>query len=529
MHPCLLSRRYSTIYCKMKLLILAVATFTLQVAGECSEPRVRYSYDELKKRGRTQVYFDAIQEAVENGMLKSFSDAHVKQMSSEAHAHRKGTFLTWHRVFLLAFENMLRSLGPKYECVTLPYWNYYSENSKLAGSNGGQTLFDVSQIAKEMPIGLASRSDWASYKSFPAEVSLASSISNLDVDDYEKASKSIESTVHNSVHSWLAGTMRTGQSPLDPVFYSHHSMIDALHFIYYSCKSGPGKNENYRKNNPIAYVPWGGAPKSTDPFVVDATSDIQKYFDDLPQAYFNYFDTEAIPGNAYSYHLDGNFQDEIDNSLTCVAKPVDPTDPPVIDPTSPIPPVVPGVTPAPGATPVPTTDTSADPETPPAATTPTEPPAAPTPEDENMRKFVDSVTGECLALGIDETECKTQAKDIECLCFDEVFGVEDFTEDFRKNFMIPDDEHTECAQAVIDYDAAVASGNVTEMIAVDEEVWKTSCLSHFGKAQLNEEEKKTKNPKKTVVNPPEYNASTASSNAIFSAALLVAFRLYSQL
>ena len=46
------------------------------------------------------------------------------------------------------------------------------------------------------------------------------------------------------------------------------------------------------------------------------------------------------------------------------------------------------------------------------------------------------------------------------------------------------EEHTECAQVVIDYDAAAASGNVTEMIAVDEKVWKPSCLSHFGKAQL---------------------------------------------
>ena len=478
--------------------MIATLSFVLLAAiqptdAACSEARVRYSFDEYKSLGKTELYFEAIATAVENGKHKAFADAHAFQMAHTAHAHRKGTFLIWHRVFLTAYENMLRSLDTKFECVTIPYWNYYRETSLLAGSSGGKTVYDVSQIFSEMPIGLASRSDWASYKSFPSAVSLASSIAGLDVNDYEKSSKHIENTVHNAIHNWLGATMSTGQSPLDPIFYSHHGMIDVLHAIYYKCKSGPGKDDNYKQNDPIAYVPWGGAPKSTDSFVVEAGGDIQEYFDELPKEYFNYLDSEAIPSNDYSYHLDSNLIDEM-SKLSCVVatNPVDSVD---------------------GNT---TTDSSVVPA-------PTPAPPAPTPEEQNMIDFVDSITDNCFAIdGNTQEKCKEEAKNIECLCFDEVFGVEDFTDEFRKNFMIPEDEHTECAQAVIDHDAAKAAGNVTDFISVPEETWKASCLSHFGKAKLDEEEKRTKNPQKVVkIAQDVSDATSLSASIIFTLVFLI--------
>ena len=36
----------------------------------------------------------------------------------------------------------------------------------------------------------------------------------------------IEGTPHNEVHSFIGGTMGTGGSPLDPIFWNHHCMVD---------------------------------------------------------------------------------------------------------------------------------------------------------------------------------------------------------------------------------------------------------------------------------------------------------------
>ena len=38
--------------------------------------------------------------------------------------HHADHFLPWHRLHLLEFENALRSLGPAYENLTLPYWDF---------------------------------------------------------------------------------------------------------------------------------------------------------------------------------------------------------------------------------------------------------------------------------------------------------------------------------------------------------------------------------------------------------------------
>ena len=49
------------------------------------------------------------------------------------------SFYAWHRKFLLEFENMLRSLDPKFECITIPYWDWAQEYKVCAAMNGGSS------------------------------------------------------------------------------------------------------------------------------------------------------------------------------------------------------------------------------------------------------------------------------------------------------------------------------------------------------------------------------------------------------
>ena len=53
---------------------------------------------------------------------------HVEPESSEE-AHHTCGFLVWHRKFLLAYENMLRSLNPRFRCLTIPYWDYFASTT----------------------------------------------------------------------------------------------------------------------------------------------------------------------------------------------------------------------------------------------------------------------------------------------------------------------------------------------------------------------------------------------------------------
>ena len=64
-------------------------------------------------------------------------------------AHRNCGFGLWHRKFLLLFENMLRSLGKRYACVTIPYWNYF-EDSKLFFEQRCGSLRECSPILNEL-------------------------------------------------------------------------------------------------------------------------------------------------------------------------------------------------------------------------------------------------------------------------------------------------------------------------------------------------------------------------------------------
>jgi hypothetical protein len=40
-------------------------------------------------------------------------------------------FFPWHRWFLYQFEELLRSLGPRYRCVSIPYWDWSRSGTAL--------------------------------------------------------------------------------------------------------------------------------------------------------------------------------------------------------------------------------------------------------------------------------------------------------------------------------------------------------------------------------------------------------------
>ncbi|GLD98838.1 hypothetical protein PINS_up007556 [Pythium insidiosum] len=112
--------------------LLSVAVASLSSGGvsaqsvpagtACKQPRVRRSWNDYSPDDKS-TYLAAVATAMTRGFHQKFVELHT-EFFSEQQAHGNCMFMYWHRMYLLGYENMLRSLDPKFECVTLPYWNH---------------------------------------------------------------------------------------------------------------------------------------------------------------------------------------------------------------------------------------------------------------------------------------------------------------------------------------------------------------------------------------------------------------------
>ncbi|KAF1784375.1 putative domain, di-copper centre [Phytophthora cactorum] len=69
------------------------------------------------------LYIEAVGVAMDRGFHQKFVQIHTEQVTG-LEAHQTCVFIYWHRMLLLGYENMLRSLNTSYECITLPYWDH---------------------------------------------------------------------------------------------------------------------------------------------------------------------------------------------------------------------------------------------------------------------------------------------------------------------------------------------------------------------------------------------------------------------
>ena len=125
--------------------------------------------------------------------------------------HGTSHFFDWHRAYLFYFEKICQKLtnSPKFG---LPYWNWNQDP-------GVPAAFLVSSSPL---FSNRSRTSMAG--------SSAVSTPQLDVifqdTNFFSFSTQLEGTPHNTVHTWIGGTLGQGNSPLDTLFWNHHCMID---------------------------------------------------------------------------------------------------------------------------------------------------------------------------------------------------------------------------------------------------------------------------------------------------------------
>lgn len=145
-------------------------------------------------------------------------------------------FLGWHRGYLYYFEKQLRSVSGDTGLI-VPYWDYYSYATLPA---------EFTNPAPTNPL-YVSRVN-TSVRPALTLAPFASTIVNFQRGSSNAFEPSVEGAPHNPVHDIIGGIMSTMQSPIDPIFWLHHSNIDRLWVAWVAAggnRKMPAKTNSY--------------------------------------------------------------------------------------------------------------------------------------------------------------------------------------------------------------------------------------------------------------------------------------------
>jgi tyrosinase len=145
--------------------------------------------------------------------------------------HGNWFFLSWHRAYLFAFENICRKLTGD-SSFALPYWHWQAQPS-IPGPfwGSGNPLFDSNRVATQSSVADAN---------FIGADALQGVLDNTNFELFASGSATalrggpkvygaVEATPHNYIHgTFVQGDMGAFMSPLDAVFWCHHCMIDCM-------------------------------------------------------------------------------------------------------------------------------------------------------------------------------------------------------------------------------------------------------------------------------------------------------------
>jgi tyrosinase len=158
--------------------------------------------------------------------------------------HQNWWWLPWHRAFLSYFERICRKLSG-HDDFALPYWNWTTSPSVPAPFWGnGNPLFDPTRaigpsdtadpswVSASVIEGILELTNFYDFASYPATTQRQRTTFGM-----------LESTPHNNIHPWVGGDMYGFHSPLDPVFWCHHNILDCLWNEWNINRGNPNTND----------------------------------------------------------------------------------------------------------------------------------------------------------------------------------------------------------------------------------------------------------------------------------------------
>ncbi|DAZ92746.1 TPA: LOW QUALITY PROTEIN: hypothetical protein N0F65_003483, partial [Lagenidium giganteum] len=311
------------------------------------------------EKAEKELYKEALTLSMKSREFFEFSKIHMDTMS-EMQAHSTCAFLLWHKRYLLAFENMLRSQGDKFACVTIPYWDVMSEYADmvdgkcsnimecsaivadLSGKSMGQLsrTFNGEKISGECyqafagddycddngECGCVPRSGIATNQ-IPVGCGYTSLFNQIAYSrSFAEFTKALQNGAHNELHSQIGGHMGTMASPSDFIFWSWHAAIDMMLYTFHQCHVPSSMTEEELRKNIYGFTQDGScqysrdAPEASvngkfvqqsDDTVAAKNKLIGKYFDGLGDSIADYISFHGLGENAYSYEVPAPFKEQL--------------------------------------------------------------------------------------------------------------------------------------------------------------------------------------------------------------------------
>jgi tyrosinase len=160
--------------------------------------------------------------------------------------HGTWFFLPWHRQYLSNFEQICQELTGHKE-FGLPYWNWSTDPSVPS------PFWESGSILNHSPRTATSASSISTAITGHTQMETLLSEPNFLLFGSGKpgglpsGKGPFEGGPHDSTHVFVGGTMQTGASPLDPLFWTHHCMID---YCWYDWNA----NRNHDNTNDPEWV-----------------------------------------------------------------------------------------------------------------------------------------------------------------------------------------------------------------------------------------------------------------------------------
>ena len=216
-----------------------------------------------------QTYKDAV------AAMKALPSSDGRNWTKQAEIHQNHCphgnwwFLPWHRAYLFYFERICRKLTGNND-FALPYWNWTSSPSIPAPFWGaGNPLLDTTRIATQSSVADSSMVG-------PAKITEILNLTNFFLFASKAATTQrqnagygmLEGTPHNYIHGFVCGDMCAFMSPLDPVFWCHHNVIDCLWVEWNINRGNPNTDDaNWANFEFTDFVDENGNPVSVKTIV----------------------------------------------------------------------------------------------------------------------------------------------------------------------------------------------------------------------------------------------------------------------
>lgn len=227
--------------------------------GNDGVPPVRRSFASLEKSSDPNGIVDTYKEAVKIMKGKPSSNPHSWEYQAHIHGrvgwneceHGSWMFFPWHRAYLFYFEDICRKLTDNKD-FALPYWNWVQNPTVPDAFWGGSSnpLYDSTRtITPREPISprYVAPPVIGGILNDPNFLRFAGGWDDaLDQPSFPKGTGAgeCESPTHNGVHVEVGGNMASAASPLDPLFWVHHGMIDYLWWVWNAVRRNPVTNDS---------------------------------------------------------------------------------------------------------------------------------------------------------------------------------------------------------------------------------------------------------------------------------------------